>query len=204
MSHSSTKSSATISVTVAVILILGIIGFVIYSNTQKQDAPVKVAPVVTPVFEKSLAEITLRAKEAFPEEAVTERGAITVEEKADVTGDGIEEAFIDLGTGGASVSMLSLVQSIDGKIVIANMKDIDGVVRPALFLQGASAMHQEQVGMSSVDRMVYQLRTFVNGETGQTSSCTFEAYLWDADAGLFAYSPDASLSLSASYCISQS
>ena len=203
MTSSSKKSFAGIGMMSAVVLVFGIVGFVIYTNAKKQDKPAVVAPVPVVVFENILSEITVLAKEAFPEEAITERGPISIEEKGDVTGDGVSEAFIDLGTGGASVSMLSLVRVENGQPVIAKMKDIDGVIRPLLLVQGASVMHQEQVGMSSVDRMIYQLRTFISGETGETSSCTFEAYLWDARANLFAYNPDASLSLQASYCIPQ-
>lgn len=203
MTSSSKKLFSTISMIVAVVLVLGIVGFVIYTNARKQHTPVVVSQVPVFVWENALDEISILAKEAFPDEAVTERGAVTIEEKGDVTGDAVPEAFIDLGTGGASVSMLSLVRVENGTPSIAKMKDIDGVIRPLLLVQGASAMHQEQVGMSPVDRMVYQLRMFTNADTGASSSCTFEAYLWDARANLFAYSPDASLTLQASYCIPQ-
>jgi hypothetical protein len=190
-----------LSVGVGAVLILGIIGFVIFYNAKKQDAPVKPVSNVVISWSDRIDEITALAQKAFPDEMIGERGAITIETRGDVTGDGVEEAFIDLGTGGASSRLMSLVRIENGTAKIAQMKDIDGVTRPLLVNEGGAVLHQDIVGMSVVDRMIYQQRLFVNAETGAVSSCMFEAYIWNSRTEVFVYNPDVSLSLQASYCI---
>ncbi len=204
MHNSSTKKSVfpSIVLSIGVILIVGAIATSIYFNARKKEEPIVETPVIVFNWNENTEAIAQLAKTTFADISVGERGSITIEEKGDVTGDGVVEAFVDLGTGGASTSVLTLVMTEGDSFSIARMKDIEGVVRPFLLTEGAAAMHQESIGMTPADNMVYQKKVFINADTQEVGSCTFDAYLWDSRQGLFAYNPDASLNLQATYCIS--
>ena len=66
---------------------------------------------------------------------------------ADVTGDGVSEALVWLGTGGASTSEMAVMRIEDDKPVVALFKGRDGKISPMTFLRGAGVLHGDNIEM---------------------------------------------------------
>src|SRR5690348_14966001 len=60
-------------------------------------------------------------------------GILRPSQVADVTGDGVAEAFVSFGVGGASTSQLTLMRMKDGKPVVALFKDRSRKIAPMIF-----------------------------------------------------------------------
>ncbi len=182
------------------VIVLALIGGVVYFNMHTEG--VIGSPVgITTDWNAPALNVTDVLKRAFPETDVGGRGSVSIEEQVDITGDGIPEAFVALGTGGASVEYLSLLRMDNGTPVVSKVKDIDGIVGPLQLLQGAAVLHSSDIGTVPKEDIVYQRELSYSPEDGSISSCAVQAYRWDSAETLFVYDPDASLSLQAQRCM---
>lgn len=183
-------------------LVCALVAVVVYFNMHKEG--VVGSPVETAVdWNSPSLAIADALKRAFPETDVGSRGLVSIEEKVDLTGDGILEAFVDMGTGGASVEYISLLRMENGAAVVARAKDIDGVIAPLQLFQGAAVLHSSDIGTVPKEGIVYQREFSYSPEDGTVSSCAIQAYAWNPESSLFAYDPDASLYLQAQGCMQQ-
>ena len=137
---------------------------------------------------------------AFPDESVGQRGPVAIEEQSDLTGDGIPEAMVDMGSGGASTEQYALMRIQDGAPVAAVFQDQDGSVGPLVFLRGAAAAHTDDFGLLPDDHEIYAISTELDPETGAPSTCTAEAYLWHPGTLQFLYSADRSHAVESQLC----
>ncbi len=128
---------------------------------------------------------------------------LAVWETKDITGDGIAEALISLGQGGAYTSYLTLMKIENDQPVIAQFKKQDGNIGALLFLEGASVMNGENVVMLLEENVIYSghWSNSVSGEPyGNLTDCRVDAYQWDPEDRLFEFSQDLSDSLRLDYC----
>lgn len=113
--------------------------------------------------------------------------AVNVVSQADVTGDGINEAIVGLGAGGASVEYVALMRIKNGVPVPAQFKQQDGTINSPMFISGGSVMHSDDVRLDSEKQIVYTISTTTDGNTGLPATCAVTAYKWNAQTELFEY-----------------
>ena len=138
----------------------------------------------------------------FPGEEVGKRydvGILRPGHIADITGDGIPEALVWLGTGGASTSELALMRIENNKPVVALFKDRQGKTEPMLFLEGASVMHSDSVDLLSKEHAVFHFHFQYMGD-GRLGPCDGEAYRWNPHTQTFDYDSRLSTSLTQDFC----
>ena len=117
----------------------------------------------------------------LPHEGVGERympGILRRGHIADITGDGIPEALVWLGTGGASTSELALMRIENDKPVVALFKDRQGKTEPIVFLEGASVMHSDSTDLLPREHALLHLH-FEYTADGRLGPCAGEAYQWN-------------------------
>jgi len=112
--------------------------------------------------------------------------SIGIRRTADITGDGVPEALVYLGTGGASTDEMTIMRIENGEPVVARFRGRDGKVSSMVFLEGASVMHTDGVEMLPEQHAVYSLH-YNYGSNGKLRECTGEAYQWNPDTKVFDY-----------------
>lgn len=118
----------------------------------------------------------------------------------DITGDGIPEALIDTGDGGAYTDYLTLMRIEEGKPALARFKGMDGKVQAMSFAEGASAMNGEAVRILPEKHALY-LGHWRMGPSGQRlGTCTVEAYQWNPHSDAFEYNRALSRGLKDGFC----
>jgi hypothetical protein len=138
----------------------------------------------------------------FPGEDVGKRydlGILRPSHMADITGDGIPEALVWLGTGGASTSELALMRIEGDKPVVALFKNRQGKTEPMLFLEGASVMHSDQVDLLTKERAVFHFHFQYMGD-GRLGPCDGEVYRWNPHTKMFDYDSRLSRSVAQNSC----
>ena len=150
-------------------------------------------------WKKYAPELADAIAEAFTEDAVGD-GAITVGETADVTGDGIDEALINTGSGGAYTNDVVLALLRDGKPELAQFKDKEGKIGPILFSNGGSVMHAVGIVLDSVARSIYEQSVDVKSDGSGLERCTIVAYQWDSQEELFVYNETESARAESTFC----
>jgi hypothetical protein len=99
----------------------------------------------------------------------------SIQQIADLNGDGVPEALVSTGGGGASTGEVALMNFFNGAPGVVRIVNSDGTIRPAIFGIGAS------VGWGSIDFKVipegaYTLN-YTPAHTGK-ESCAVTAYSW--------------------------
>jgi hypothetical protein len=112
--------------------------------------------------------------------------SIGIRRTADIRGDGVPEALVYLGTGGASTDEMTVMLIENGKPAVARFRGREGKVSSMVFLEGASVMHTDGVEMLPEQHAVYSLR-YNYGGNGKLRECTGEAYQWNPSTKLFDY-----------------
>lgn len=122
-----------------------------------------------------------------------------VSKTADVTGDGVPEALIDLGIGGAYTDELTVMRLEENKPVLAVFKLRDGKISPTVFPSGASVMHGAAVDLLPQEHAVYSMHYDYAGN-GKLQQCTGEAYRWNRRSQTFDYASVLTKKLTKSAC----
>lgn len=117
---------------------------------------------------------------------VEDRYSIGIRKTADITGDGVPEALVDLGTGGASTDAMTVMRMQGQKPVLAVFRHRDGKIAPLVFLEGASVMHTDGVELLPDQHAVHVLHYSYGGD-GKLDTCGGEAYAWNARSKMFDY-----------------
>jgi hypothetical protein len=134
---------------------------------------------------------------------VEESRPLSIFQKNDITGDGIPEALVDLGSGGAYTSYLTLMRIENNKPVIAQFKQKDGKISPLMFLVGASVMNGETVVMLPDKNAIYAghwSRAVSGTPFGGLTDCSVEAYQWNLQTKTFDYSISISNEVRPGFC----
>lgn len=111
---------------------------------------------------------------------------VSIFEEKDITGDGIPEALVDLGEGGAYTSTLTLMRIEQGKPIPAKFKQRDAKVASLVFLEGSSVRNGESVNLVSDTQVIYSSAWGTDGE-GTLNSCEVAAYKWNASTKVFEF-----------------
>jgi len=150
------------------------------TNTSTQQAQTTTAPQPTlkPVnWESLIPAIRTVIGSTSLGVYVEESRPLSIVQKNDITGDGIPEALVDLGSGGAYTSYLTLMRIENNKPVIAQFKQKDGKISPLMFLYGASVMHSEYVEMLPEKNAIYAFhlsRSYNENSSDILTKCTID------------------------------
>jgi len=123
-------------------------------------------------------------KQAFPNQPIEEDYQVRIVETADITGDGVPEAVVYLGVGGAYTDYVTVMRIEEGKAVVALFKEANGKVSTSIFLQGASVRHGESARMLPDKKAIYSMSTSTD-DYGREDRCGVAAYQWDAHRRIF-------------------
>jgi len=118
---------------------------------------------------------------------------------ADITGDGVPEALVYTGDGGASTDFLVLMRIEGGKPVLARFKDAKGKRFDPGFLEGASVTHGIH-GNAPDENAIYLGSHFINDTGTGFSRCSVRAYRWNAETKTFDWNRNLSTQLTRSFC----
>jgi hypothetical protein len=203
------KNQSTIIIFLLIVLI-AIAGYIAFFKDKKTDisleppATISHTPAATTTesvnWQDKLGEVTVALKRDLARPNLGNVQPITIlRGDADVTGDGIPEALVYTGDGGAYTDELAVMRLEEGKVVTALYKQKDGTTGPFLVNGGASALNQLDYGMVSAKNAVYQTEVMRNSN-GTTALCTLDAYVWNSQTNIFEYSLSVSKDLEPGYC----
>jgi hypothetical protein len=141
-----------------------------------------------PAIRETLKAESLRNPEV---QGVEEHYSIGIRQIADLTGDGVPEALVYLGTGGASTDEMMLMRIRDGKPVFAVFRGRSGKASSMTFLEGASVMHTDSVELLPQEHAVYSIHYSFAGlnpdGVQKVHECSGEAYQWNPHMSTFDY-----------------
>ncbi len=119
-------------------------------------------------------------------------------QKADITGDGIEEALVGFGSG-AYMGYLTLIQIENGKPVVAQFKQKDGKISSLMFLDGASVRNGARVAMLPEKNAIYS-GSWGTDDYGKVNNCSLDAYQWNSKTNTFDFNITLSNELKPDFC----
>lgn len=111
---------------------------------------------------------------------------VRIVQTGDVTGDGVPEAVVYLGQGGASTDYITIMRIERGAAAVMLFKEASGRVGPKMLLQGGGAMHGDSTRMVPDEQAVYWMSTS-NDAHGVADKCTVNAYRWNAQQQIFVW-----------------
>lgn len=137
-------------------------------------------------------------RQQFPKEAAQAHYLPSISRTADVTGRGMSEALVSLGSGGYT-DELTLVRMEGDQPVVARFREgKDEKATPKIFLDGFSEGNGEAVKFMPQEHVVYSGHWTVNGT--KVKKCRGEAYEWDASAKNFTLNKKLSKSMTKEFC----
>ena len=146
-------------------------------------------PAIEPVLQKSLSGSA----------NVGERYPISIRAKADLTGDGTEEALVYLGDGGSSTDFLTLMRIEGGKPVLARYKGKDGKPCCELIVEGSSVRHSAGVKLLPGVHTIY-FGSSTTDDSLRIDTCAVSAYRWNARTKTFDFNKLLSKKVKKDYC----
>jgi hypothetical protein len=135
-------------------------------------------------------------KDEFPHE---ELAGLYVRNQADITGDGIPEALVDFGKGGAYTDYLTVVRFQDGRPVVAVFKQPDGKKGSSIFAEGSSVKNGITVKLHPESHAVFACEYSMKDD-GHLEKCTGGAYLWNGRTATFEYDKRLSSRIGKDFC----
>lgn len=197
-----TKSTNLLLV-VVILLLVSVTGYLLWtrpvvaptvhqSEELTEGAPSSTTLVVSPAPEAEavnwgnlLPSIRPILRSTFSDVPLEESSPLSISQTEDVTGDGVPEALVNLGTGGAYTQYLALMRMEGGQPVVARFIRQDGNVAPVLFLSGASVMNGDDVGLLPDKQAIYTGYWGKDGATGNISECSVAVFQWQAETRTF-------------------
>jgi len=215
------KGFANIILVVVIVVLVGVVGYFALikkptspattnqtpsTNTPTQQTPPVTSPEPTPKpvnWESLIPTIRTAVGPTFLGVRVEESGPLNIFQKNDITGDSIPEALVNLGSGGAYTSYLTLMKVENDKPVVAQFKQKDGKISPLMFLSGASVMNGESVVMLPDKNTIYAghwSRAVSGTPFGSLTNCSVEAYQWNSQTKNFGFSLSISNEVRPGFC----
>ena len=133
-------------------------------------------------------------------DGVEARYPIHIVREADITGDGVPEALVYTGDGGASTDFLAAMRIEDGTPVVARFKNANGKIADPGFLQGSSVTHGSSTEMLPEEKAIYLGGYFMNNTGTGLSRCNATAYRWNAKTKIFDWDRTLSKQITKIYC----
>jgi hypothetical protein len=166
------------------LLALFIVPILVFSS-RGQTAPQPNPEDMKRYWQALVPSIPSVLKQAFLNERIEDNHPVRLVETADITGDGIPEAVVDLGEGGAYTDYVTVMRIEEGKAIVALFKEADGKVS-GYFFQGASVRHGESERMLPDKKAFYSMSTSTD-DYGREDTCGVGAYQWDARRRVFVW-----------------
>lgn len=156
-------------------------------------------------WEELIPEIRIAIKNGLSDAIIETVSPLDIYEEVELTGDDINEALIDLGSGGAYTEEFVLMMIQDGKPVLAKFRQKDGKVSSLIFLNGSSARNGETVEILSENKAVISGYYSIDDSGEKIENCEVEAYEWNnginnIEVGIFEYSRVLSEETEKDYC----
>ncbi len=125
---------------------------------------------------------------------------IRIVKTADVTGDGISEALVDLGMPGATMDLLTVLRIENGQPVVAKFKTKDKKISVIEFASGSggSGRYSNFVDFLSEEKAISAGGYVAYGQP--SDYCSFEIFKWNSNTKLFEYDLSLSQEFSAKKC----
>lgn len=149
------------------------------SNTNKESNPEFI------VGSKSYNEFLLELKNLDPNAGV-DRNA-SVESWADVTGDGVDEGLVSIGTGGSAMDSYAVIKVENGKPVLTKIKDENGNTSyfSGMSGSGGSGRYGGMTGLLPEQNSLYTSSYMVYGSIDDY--CGASVYTWNSGTKMFEY-----------------
>ena len=162
-------------------------------------------PTTTPTpkavdWESLLPSMRTALKQAFPNERIEESRPISIYKKVDVTGDGVPEVMVNLGTGGATIDLVTSMRIENNKPIAPLFKQKDGKVSTLIFSVGAggAGRYGSTAEMLANKNTIYFASYSKYGESADY--CRVESYQWNAQTKIFEYNSSLSNEIQQNYC----
>ena len=149
----------------------------------------------------SIRTVLRQEFEGPPSDARIENsGPIKISEKADITGDGVPEALVDLGDGGATSEFFALMMIENNKPIAARFKQKDGKISSLMFIAaaGGAGRYGSGANLLSDKNAIYSASYSAHGESDDY--CRVEAYQWNAQTKIFEFNLNLSNEIQPAYC----
>lgn len=185
------KKKFYIGVGIILVLVVGVLLF--------RDGGITGSDIEKNGWGEYMGEIRSVVKKSFEDTPVILKDTFIILDTHDVTGNGIPDVLIDIGTGGASSNTVTLASIVDGEVSVPHVIYEDGSEIPVQFIQGAAVLHAEEVGFDIETNTVYQAGVIYD-TNGYLESCTVSAYMWDYVQEVFTYDRDASQVIELGFC----
>jgi hypothetical protein len=150
-------------------------------------------------WKRMIPEIRALLQKEFPDQRIETHYAITIVATGDITGDGVPEALVTLGDGGAYTDEVTLVRMEGHNPVVAVFRQKDSKVSFMVFAQGSSVRHGETVEMKPERQAVYAGH-WSTDDAGKVYGCYVEAYRWDAKTRTFDFNEKLSGEIGREFC----
>lgn len=185
---------------VIIVVIAGIVAVGIVLGYQSLWQPKEETPGSAPATEGSKSTQTVNWEGLLPdiekilkEKDMTGNYSVEIGKKADITGDGVEEALVATGMCGASTCFSAVFQLENNKPALSVFKMEDGrIITNASFGEGGSVTHQDNIDFWPEKQAVYAFGYGAWPSQDYKKEYYFEAYQWDSRNGLFAYDKELS------------
>jgi hypothetical protein len=123
-----------------------------------------------------IPQIRKALNDTFAGQGIEENYHIQIYGTGDITGDGVQEAIVYLGTGGASTDEVTLMRIENGSPVVAKFRK-NGAAQTHIFLRGASVTHSDDFRLVPEEHAVYSMSSMTDSE-GRLARCSVTAYRW--------------------------
>lgn len=165
--------------------------------TSTQPAPQNPKPVN---WDDLIPEIRKVLAPAFMDVKIEQSSPISIFQTGDITGDGIPEALVYLGSGGAYTSYLTLMMlDENGKPVAAKFKQKNGKISTLLFLAGASVKNGQSAALAPEKKAVYSGSWRID-DSGKLAACGINAYQWNGQTKIFEFNSALSKEIKPDFC----
>lgn len=218
--HMNQKGFVNIVLIVLVVVLAGTLGYVTLvkksaptkqpqtsnsQNTQETPPPTTNNPPATAKtidWNSLIPSIRTILKQTFPNEPIEESRSISVYKEVDITGDGIPEGLVNLGTGGATTDFVTLVKVENNKPIAPLFKQKDGKISTLIFTSGSggAGRYGSDANLIENKNAIYSTHYFAYNENND--SCGAEAYQWNPQTKLFEFNASLSSEAGQNYCSS--
>jgi len=151
------------------------------------------------VWAKQISKIKTILKETEDISAEGQLRPVQVVREADLTGDGVPEALVAIGSGGAYTDDLALFIWQGDKPVLAKFIDAAGEEGPIILSEGASVRNGASVNWKPEQKVIYAGSWNVDFD-GALADCEVNAYQYSRDSLAFVYNQNLSADLGSQFC----
>ncbi|MBM3257537.1 MAG: hypothetical protein FJY98_04445 [Candidatus Liptonbacteria bacterium] len=167
-------------------------------STNVSEAPPFLPEITWGTFwQKQLPQIGMVLRETFKDISIGIAGPPAIREERDVTNDGMLDALVHMGVGGAYTDYLTLLKIENGKPTPILFREKTGETTPKIFLSGASVRHGSEVRLS--EEFIYEV-TWSTSEKNMLAECASNAYKQNRDTGIFEWNDIVSGETTTNFC----